>query len=335
MYFLAFSSVLNMKDDFKEQIYSFFVSDIKLSILLDESILISNKIDKKNNNDKFRTLFNTLNEELFSSKKEMGIDNIATNLYLKPLQPLVKLTLLHSKKRSKSLIDRFNGFRLVKASISKEGEFNIYQEAFEILSMFLLSLERSQSNALALTFFSESTSFLDIHYLSEKYKNIEEYEDKKFDFHFDLLASVNSPIMKRITMKSYKSSNDTLYFELAAKLISIYNHLFNKAKNELICFLYTQVVSKPKKETIYTKFDQYKKIYSLLYKDENYEELIEDLIDEIKSLKKTKEEYESNYEYEEQTVEEFFFKNMKVSPLYSLEIFGESYKKIYEKESQK
>lgn len=330
-YLAAFSSVFDMKDEFREKIYEFFVSDVKLSVLMDESILISRKIDNKVNNDRFRVLFNTLNDDVFSEEKNMRIDNMTTNLYLKSLQPLVKLTLFYSKKKSKSLTDRFSGFKLVKASISKEGEFNVYQKAFEVLSTFLLSLERNQDNALPITFFNANTSFLDIHYLSEKNKTRIKCEKTEFDLHFDILTSVNSPIMKRITMKSYTCSSDALYFELTTKLISLYNYLFNKAKTELLCFLCTDVVNGSQQETMYKKFDHYKKIHSLLHKDESYEGLIEELISEIKSL----DNYTEEYEYEEQSVEEALFKNKKISVLYSLEDFGESYKIIYEKESQK
>ena len=322
-YFNNFSLFLFEEDNLTNRLIQLFISDVKLSVLRDEAILISKKVSKKENNDRFRLFFDTLSDKDFFNNK---VENLETIIYLKSLEPLVKLTLINSKKRSSDLIERFNGFKLINANMSKTGKYKVYEEAFEVLSDFIFSFKKSKNNALCITLFDESTNFLDIHYLAKKI-----YNRQNFELCLEILISIKSPLMKNMLIDSYIQLEQKILIEFLMKSLKSYNQLFERSKQELRYFLDEQITSESKKVTVYTKVDRYGNIYNLLGEDENYEELLEELKFEMISVKVPIENDEEDFESVEWVIQKIFGR----THTYKIEDFGKAYDMLYKEKNQK
>lgn len=183
-YFENFSAFLYKEDGLPEYLIDLFISDIQLSVLKDEAILISKKVSKKENNEKFRLLFDTLSNKDFFSE---NVENLETKLYLKSLKPFVELTFRCSKKRSATLLERFNGFKLINAEISKKAENEIYGNTINMLKEFIFSFESHIDSALCIVFFDENTEFLNIHHLArKKYEKEHFYNAKDYELYLEI-----------------------------------------------------------------------------------------------------------------------------------------------------
>lgn len=330
-YFEDFSVFLHKEEGLPEYLIDLFISDIKLSVLKDEAISISKKVSRKENDDKLRLLFDTLSHKDFYSN---NVENLETNLYLKPLKPFVELTFRYSKKRSTTLFERFNGFRLINAEIAKKAENKIYGEAISMLKEFIFSFEGNLDSALCIVFFDENTEFLNIHHLARKKYEIESpYSVKDCELYLEILTKVQSPLMKRILMDYCINLEEDRLVNFLRKSLAAYNSLFEKCKQELNCFLNKSLENKLSSKTVYAQVKRYEIIYDLFGKDLNYVDLVIDLKDELEGL--------TEVLIPDPSVGDLISKEwliqkvLKKTVTYDIQKFGEAYMMIYNKKKQK
>ncbi|WP_252650563.1 hypothetical protein [Bacillus pacificus] len=325
----------NEDEDLLEEIKMAFLNDVKMSVLMDEAIEIGKVLGNKKNNDQFREFFETLNSIVATEKSnmhEIQLDNIETNLYLKTIKPFIIFVLIYSKKNSKSVIKRFNGFKLINSKLAKIGENRIYSNSRNDLNLFLEWLIESKDidKALCMKFFDTYTDYIDIHYLAKEIY-IEELNgiDKKIKDQLKILTKIKSPLMKNLLMNSCYNVDFLLRPEVLETYISIFDECKVSLKKSIIN---TEKSNKKEKElTMYIKLKEYKKIFDSLGYNEKYLELVDDLIIDLNLI----EEDEEDLDIDPYEKEVFLEKIFGVKGSYSINHFGAAYRMIYNEKNCK
>lgn len=319
-----------------EEIKMAFLNDVKMSVLMDEALEISEILGNKKNNDQLREFFETLNSIVVangkSNMREIQIDNIETNLYLKNIQPFIIFVLIYSKKNSKSLIERFNGFKLINSKLAKIGENRIYSNSRNNLKLFLKWLIESKNidKALCMKFFDTYTDYIDIHYLAKEIY-IEELNgsDKKIKDQLKVISKIKSPLMKNLLMNSCYNVDFLVRPEVLETYISIFEECKVSLKKSIIN---TEKANKKEKElTMYNKLKGYKKRFDSLGYNEKYLELVDDLIRDLNLI----EEDEEDLDIDPYEKEVFLERKFGVTGSYSINHFGTAYRMIYNEKNRK
>jgi len=326
-YFNFIAQGFHEDENLFKEIKKCFISDVKMSLLMDEALKINRNLGNKLNNDRFRDFFETLNalEEALNKKYTYGNNNIETNLYLKSIDPFIKFVLMYSKKDCKNLIDKFNGFKLVNSKLAKSGENKIYVDYQNISKIFFSHLNESSDRALCLQFFDTYTDYIDMHYLAEEIRYMEILKNNKdIDFKLMILTKIRSPLMKNALINSVYDFEGFLRIEL----LEAYNLIFDKCKKSLKeCFISTEEDNK--KETLMlNNFEKYKRIYSLLGNDEQFEQLVDELMVDLSIVEKCEENLDP---YDREAFREKIF---GVPYSYSINHFGEAYRMIYDEKKK-
>lgn len=323
-------------EDLLEKIKMAFFNDVKMSVLMDEALEISRVLGNEKNNEQFREFFDTLNSIVVANGKsnmyEIEIDNIETNLYLKNIQPFIIFVLIYSKKKSKSLIERFNGFKLINSKLAKIGENRIYSNSRNSLKLFFKWLIESENidKALCMKFFDTYTDYIDIHYLAKEIY-IEELNgsDKKIIDQLKVLSKIKSPLMKNLLMNSCYNVNFFVRPEVLETYISIFEECKVSLKKSIIN---TEKANKKEKGlTMYNKLKGYKKIFDSLGYNEKYLELFDDLIMDLNLIEEDKQDLNIDPYEKEVFLEEIF----GVTGSYSINHFGAAYRMIYNEKIRK
>ncbi|MCM3317191.1 hypothetical protein M3603_11090 [Rummeliibacillus stabekisii] len=315
-----------------EELREAFLNDVTMSVLEDKAEEISKTLGNKENNEYYRKFFET-NRGIELAIDQLGIkeiefEGLQTNLFLKDIRPFIIFVLHTSKKTSKNLLERFNGFRLVNAKYADMGEDRVYYEYNKNSKQFFNLLQNSKGidKALSLKFFDTYTDYINIHYLAKEIYAEEKGErDKKLiDFLKGLIKfKVKSPLVINLLINS---SNNTEFLK-RSDVLETYASLFKECKNSLKSFLNKKGDKKSTNETdISYKLKMYKEVYDSFGQNEFYMDLVDDLIDEIND---SIEENEQNLCVDPYDLEVFKERVFGIKGSYSNTYFGEAYRIVY------